>query len=175
MALDVLERAIARLLVGVEHRCTMGPGHECTAFRIGITALAALGYILFASFVLASRAFAGDEPTTLAVPSATPEVVRTPVRVDHSHPPRIGAAYYPSESIQHHEEGRCTVRLTVLADGTTRDVVLVDSTGYPRLDKACVDSLFPGKLLPATENGKPVDKEIVIPIIWSLDIWSLNE
>jgi protein TonB len=66
------------------------------------------------------------------------------------------------------EQGRCILHVTVQADGSTRDVSLRQSTGYSRLDEACMHALFPGKFIPATENGKPVEITVQIPIDWSL-------
>ena len=111
---------------------------------------------------------ATDKPTARTTPSPPPSVVRTPLKLDPAYPPRLGDAYYPAESKRLDEEGRCIVNVTVQADGTTRDVSLVQSTGYSRLDEACLHALFPGKFIPATENGKPVEITVQIPIDWSL-------
>jgi len=67
-----------------------------------------------------------------------PVVVRTKVRADPAHPVHIGENY-PAESKRRHEEGVCKVQLTVTADGAIRDVNLTKSTGFPRLDQACLD------------------------------------
>jgi len=109
---------------------------------------------------------ATDKPTASTTPP--PSAVRTPLRLDPAYPPRLGDAYYPAESKRLDEEGQCIVNVTVQADGTTRDVSLVQSTGYLRLDEACLHALFPGKFIPATENGKPVEITVQIPIDWSL-------
>ena len=93
---------------------------------------------------------------------------RTPLRLDSANPLRIGDKYYPSESKRRHEEGRCLMNVTIQADGNTRDVSIKQSTRFPLLDKACLDALFPGKFIPATEDGKPIEVTVVIPIIWSL-------
>jgi TonB family protein len=60
------------------------------------------------------------------------------------------------------------VKLTVAADGAVRDVTLTKSTGYPRLDQACLDAFIHGGLLAATQDGKPVTTTLEIPIIWAL-------
>lgn len=91
-----------------------------------------------------------------------------PVQVDPTHPPQIGAAYYPPESVRLHEEGICNVKVLVAADGTVHDISLTLSTGYAHLDAACLNAFASGGLLPATEEGKPIDKVVEIPIRWNL-------
>jgi protein TonB len=81
--------------------------------------------------------------------------VTTKVRSDPAHPVRLGENY-PAESKRRNEEGMCKVRLTVTADGTVHDVTLTKSTGYSRLDQACLEAFVHGGLLPATQNGVPV-------------------
>ena len=100
-------------------------------------------------------------------PAVAHKVIMTKVRPDPAHPLRIGENY-PAESRVLHEEGMCSVKLTVTADGAIRDVSLTQSTGYPRLDEACLEVFAHGGLLPATEDGKPVTTTLEIPITWKL-------
>ena len=127
-------------------------------------------WILLAVIVLALpfSADARDEPNTSTAPASPQSPVKTPLKMDPAHPLRIGDAYYPSESKRAHAEGRCFVNVTVQIDGSTRDVSIAKSSGFPRLDQACLNALFPGKFIPATEDGKPVERRVVIPIVWSL-------
>jgi periplasmic protein TonB len=60
------------------------------------------------------------------------------------------------------------VKVTIEPDGSTRDVAITKSSGYPRLDQACLRALFPGKFIPMTEDGKPIEVTVVIPIVWSV-------
>jgi TonB family protein len=114
-----------------------------------------------------SRRTAKGLSCSLAVVAVSGAIAGPPV-LDPNHPPRLGAEYYPPESTRLHEEGTCRVKLTVAADGTIHDIALTLSTGYPRLDDACVSAFVDGGLLPATVDGSPVDKTIEIPIIWRL-------
>ena len=93
--------------------------------------------------------------------------VRTPVRVDPSRPFHLENDY-PPESKLLHEEGVCRVKMTVTADGNVRDISLTQSTGYPRLDQACLMAFSRGGFLPATMDGKPVTTTLEIPITWKL-------
>ena len=115
--------------------------------------------------MLVSTTLAGcaTQPT-----EATHTVVTTKVRPDPTHPVHLGENY-PAESRLLHEEGVCKVKLTVTADSIVRDVTLTKSTGYPRLDQACLEAFVHGGLLPATQDGKPVTTTLEIPITWKLD------
>ncbi len=42
------------------------------------------------------------------------------------------------------------------------------SSGFPRLDEACLKGVHGQRMLPATEEGKPVEKTVSIPIVWKL-------
>jgi protein TonB len=92
----------------------------------------------------------------------------TPPRADPKHPLHIGEEYYPDASKRAGEEGRCTVQVTVSVDGRITNESLVTSTNFPRLDEACLKGVHGQRLLPATEEGKPVEKTVTIPIQWKL-------
>jgi TonB family protein len=101
---------------------------------------------------------AAQAPDQLAMP-----------RIDPSHPPKMGAKYYPKESLRLHEEGRCIVRVQVDADGGVYAMQLLASTGYTRLDDACIAAWMNGHLFPATLGGKPVVRWAVLPMVWALE------
>ena len=111
---------------------------------------------------------------TVTDPMATPseqgdapsKQARTAPRMDPENPLKVGAEYYPPESLRAREQGRCVVTVTVLSDGRLRDAELQQSTGYPRLDQACVEAFAGGRLIPATENGIPIDTTISLPVVW---------
>src|SRR5665213_697699 len=92
----------------------------------------------------------------------------TPIRPDPRHPLRIGEDYYPDASKRANEEGRCIVLMTVSADGRITNESIQTSSGFPRLDEACLKGVHGQHMLPATEEGKPVEKTVSIPIVWKL-------
>ena len=94
--------------------------------------------------------------------------VITNVKPDPAHPSLVGEQYYPAASRRLGEEGVCRVALTVLADGHVDNISLASSSGFPRLDDACLRAFKDGFFIPATVDGKPIDKEIQIPITWKL-------
>jgi protein TonB len=110
-------------------------------------------------------------PVALSDPNETRRisvVTLTPPRVDPANPLKIGGRYYRPESLRAKEQGRCIVSVTVGADGWLKDASLQQSTGYPRLDKACLDAVAGGHLFPATEDGIPIEKAITLPMNWFL-------
>jgi protein TonB len=105
-------------------------------------------------------------PPPVAV--AAPPKPGTPVRPDLKHPLRIGEDYYPDASKRANEEGRCIVLMTVSVDGRITNESIQTSSGFPRLDEACLKGVHGQRMLPATEEGKPVEKTVSIPIVWKL-------
>ena len=106
-----------------------------------------------------------------APPAATVQpgpVVRTGASVDPRNPLHIGEEYYPDASKRLGEEGACRVKLQVPADGRITDAQVVQSSGFARLDNACLKGVIGQRMLPATEDGKAVDSETVIRIHWKL-------
>jgi TonB family protein len=94
--------------------------------------------------------------------------IAAPPQFDTHNPPRIGTKYYPAESKRLHEEGMCKVKVNIAADGTIRDIKLTLSTGYVRLDDACLQAFAHGGLIPAVVDGKPIDSWLEIPITWKI-------
>jgi protein TonB len=109
---------------------------------------------------------------TVAPPAAAvvapPPKPGTPPRQDPKHPLHIGEDYYPDASKRANEEGRCIVLITVSVDGRISNESIQTSSGFPRLDEACLKGVHGQRMLPATEEGKPVEKTIAQPIVWKL-------
>jgi len=103
----------------------------------------------------------------VAAPPPAPRSV-TNVSMDPKHPLKIGEDYYPDASKRANEEGRCIVSMTVGADGTIKNETIQTSSGFPRLDEACLKGVHGQRMKPATEDGKPVEKTVSIPIVWKL-------
>jgi protein TonB len=92
----------------------------------------------------------------------------TNVSMDPKHPLKIGEDYYPDASRRAGEEGRCIVEMTVGADGVIKNEKIEKSSGFPRLDEACLKGVHGQRMRPATEEGKPIEKTVSIPIVWKL-------
>jgi len=105
-------------------------------------------------------------PVQVAAPPAPK--VSTNIKMDPKHPLKIGEDYYPDASKRANEEGRCIVQMTVSADGRITAESIQTSSGFPRLDEACLKGVHGQRMIPATEDGKPVEKTVSIPIVWKL-------
>ena len=122
------------------------------------------GLLLCLAGIAGWSAAAADEVNTAPPESGT----KTPPTVDKAHPLRVYENEYPDGSKHRGEQGSCAVRVEVSSDGAIRAEQLVVSTGFTRLDVACLDAFSGGRLVPATVDGKPVATWIILPITWAL-------
>jgi TonB family protein len=129
--------------------------------------IAALVLGLSLSGALSSIASGSASTQTTSVPDES--IVRTPVKLDPLRPPKIGEQFYPRDSLRHHEQGKCVVRMEIGGNGDVLAEQLLISTGFPLLDSACVVAFLDGHFIPATLNGKPIVSWINIPTIWKID------
>jgi protein TonB len=106
-------------------------------------------------------------PAPVAAPAPV-QHARTQIAMDPKHPLKIGEEYYPDASKRAGEEGRCIVTITVAADGRITNAAIQTSSGFPRLDEACLKGVKDQRVKPATEDGKPVETTIGLPIVWKL-------
>ena len=95
-------------------------------------------------------------------------IARTSIKMDPRHPLKIGEDYYPDASKRNNEEGTCRVQMHVSASGAITDASIQQTSGFPRLDEACLKGVQGQRMLPATEDGKPIDTVVVLPIKWKL-------
>jgi periplasmic protein TonB len=106
-------------------------------------------------------------PPPVAAPPAQRNIVRA--SVDPRHPFPNSEDFYPDASRRAGEEGRCIVEFTVATDGRIANPEVKDSSGHPRLDEACIKLIKAApKLKPATEDGKPIESKLSVPIVWKL-------
>jgi protein TonB len=106
--------------------------------------------------------------TPAPVPVAAAPRPGTGIAQDPKHPLHIGEDYYPDASRRANEEGRCIVLITVAVDGRISNESIQTSSGFPRLDEACLKGVHGQRMKPATEDGKPIEKTVSLPIVWKL-------
>jgi protein TonB len=114
-----------------------------------------------------SRAADSGAADNRAAAAAQNTSARTDVALDPPHPIVLDD-FYPAESKRMGEQGRCVVQMTVGKDGVVTQQSIVTSSGFPRLDRACLASVSGQHLIPATENGEPVVDVVSMPIDWKL-------
>jgi protein TonB len=106
------------------------------------------------------------------LPEPTPVQPRSKVEIgirpDPRHPLKIGSDFYPDGSVRAGEQGRCVVQITVDVAGQVTRASLQSTTGFRRLDDACLNAVRGVRMLPATEDGKPVERTTALPIVWTL-------
>jgi periplasmic protein TonB len=93
---------------------------------------------------------------------------RTPVRLDPKYPFIVDENSYPIESRRNGEQGTCRVQVTISKEGYIVNAEIESSSGYTRLDAACIWAMSGKRMIPATENGKPIQSHAVFPITWTL-------
>ncbi len=113
---------------------------------------------------------AGAPPRPLPLPVTTPPSPAQPPETAAAAtlPQPIGRYCppppYPQLALQRGIEGRVRVRVSVALDGTVNWVRLEESSGHEILDLAALDAVRYWRFEPATENGRPVVGEAVIPL-----------
>jgi len=75
---------------------------------------------------------------------------------------------YPEESRRLGEQGRVMLRVVVGVDGQVREVILLRSSGFPRLDQAALTRLRRGPFSPALRAGKAVESVFNLGVPFSL-------
>jgi TonB family protein len=111
---------------------------------------------------------AQEQAPSSTTPSDSPPIKKLG-KMDVRHPLRIGSAYYPKESMKHHEQGKCRLAFFIEADGTVPATQLLQSSGFPRLDTACFESVIGVPLIPTTINGTPVAGWSDFNLVWVID------
>jgi protein TonB len=75
---------------------------------------------------------------------------------------------YPAASRRLGEEGTVMLRVFVTVAGEARRVELKASSGFPRLDRAALDTVQTWKFVPARRDDRPVDAWVIVPIKFAL-------
>jgi TonB family protein len=128
-------------------------------------------YVLcFGVFAMMGAGSFAQSPSQSSTPvSPAPDaVVRTPAGFDPHFPLKIGMTYYPADSKRKGETGKCVVRIQVNADGEVSVAQVVSSTGFERLDDACLAAFSDVRFHPATLDGKPISSWSIFSISWTL-------
>jgi protein TonB len=106
-------------------------------------------------------------PPAPVVAAPVQHAVSSP-KMDPKHPFKIGEEYYPDASKRANEEGSCILLMKVAATGQILDATVQTSSNYPRLDEACLKGVKGQKMMPAMEDGKPVEGTFPFKITWKL-------
>jgi TonB family protein len=133
-----------------------------------------LGTLVFllasaATTAITSGSSSAQDPPA-SVPPATDTVpLRNRGRMDVRHPLHVGSDYYPKQSLKNGEQGKCTLAFFIESDGTVPAAQLLVSSGHPRLDTACFESVIGIPMIPAIINGTPVAGWYDFNVAWVIN------
>jgi protein TonB len=104
-------------------------------------------------------------PAPSAPPAPQPRTVSA-TDVGYLEPPRVT---YPSLSRRLGEQGRVTLRVLVDPQGRPAQVLVMTSSGHPRLDDAATAATRAARFRPYTQDGRPETVWVLLPIVFSLE------
>jgi len=78
-------------------------------------------------------------------------------------------ACYPATARRNGEEGRLLLAVTIGAEGQVRSWQAIQGTGFPRLDSAAACVLDKLNFKGARADGRAVESEVLLPIVFRLD------
>ena len=100
-------------------------------------------------------------------PAPTPSIKQVPASaVRYLKEPRMTV---PLMSKRLRESGIVHVRVVVDVRGQPREITLARSSGYARLDEQALQDMRSARFVPYTENGQPVEMEVIAPMSYEVD------
>lgn len=120
-------------------------------------------------------------PPAVAVQPAPAPVVPVPVQAAPTPPqpkqiPASAVRYLkeprmtvPLMSKRLRESGVVMVRVVVDVRGQPREITLAKSSGFARLDEQALQDMRSARFVPYSENGQPVEWEVIAPMSYEVD------
>lgn len=100
-------------------------------------------------------------------PPAPPAIKRIPASaVRYLKEPRMTV---PLMSKRLRESGVVHLRVVVDVNGMPREIALAKSSGFARLDEQALQDMRSARFAPQTENGQPVEWEVIAPMSYEVD------
>jgi periplasmic protein TonB len=75
---------------------------------------------------------------------------------------------YPPQARRLHHQGTVMLKVLVGVDGSPKQVIIQQGSGYHELDRAAVRAAKRWKFNPATRNGVPMEGWALIPVQFKL-------
>lgn len=101
------------------------------------------------------------------MPPAPPALKRVPASaVRYLKEPRMTV---PLMSKRLRESGVVHLRVVVDVNGMPREIALAKSSGFARLDEQALQDMRSARFAPQTENGQPVEWEVIAPMSYEVD------
>lgn len=76
---------------------------------------------------------------------------------------------YPVESLKLHEEGVVKIKTSVTKEGLPQNLLIVQSSGFSKLDNAAFEEVKKWHFQPAKKNGVAVNSMVIVPITFKID------
>jgi TonB family protein len=76
---------------------------------------------------------------------------------------------YPKKSQRRGEQGKVVIAVEVSANGEAAQAILITSSGYPRLDKAALETVLKWRFIAGKKAGVPQKMWVNIPINFVLE------
>lgn len=108
-----------------------------------------------------------DKPTAAAAAVEAPKK-REPVLEKAKLMPGCKAPRYPAKSLEKEEEGLVVFRFLVGLDGVVKQAVMVQSSGFERLDKAAKEAFERCKFTPGKIDGESKETWVRQPFRWKI-------
>lgn len=106
-------------------------------------------------------------PPVQVMPPPAPAIKRIPASaVRYLREPRSSV---PLMSKRLKEFGTVLVRVVVDVNGMPREVTLAKSSGFARLDEQALQDIRTARFVPQTENGQPIEWEVITPMAYESD------
>jgi len=106
-------------------------------------------------------------PVVQVVPPPAPAIKRVPASaVRYLKEPRMTV---PLMSKRLRESGVVQLRVVVDINGLPREIALAKSSGFARLDEQALQDMRSARFAPQTENGQPVEWEVIAPMSYEVD------
>ena len=83
-------------------------------------------------------------------------------------PPHVCLGYYPAISLRQHEVGSTVLGFHITTAGSVKDISVVRSSGYDRLDQAAMACVAPWRYKPVVRNGRIVEVPWKVQIVWNM-------
>lgn len=110
---------------------------------------------------------AAPTPVIAVPPPPTPQIRQIPASaVRYLKEPRMTV---PLMSKRLRESGVVHLRVVVDVRGQPREISLARSSGFARLDEQALLDMRSARFLPYTENGQPVEWEVIAPMSYEVD------
>ena len=119
-------------------------------------------WVVLGVLAIWSMLIAGAAHTQEAPPSSS-------AGLDPRHPPKIGADFYPKESLRNHEEGTTLIRLYSESDGSVPATQILVSSGFQRLDLASLVAWVDAATRPATSHGATIATWVNFRTRWRIE------